>query len=264
MDNQSNPSEKNEQENNPNTVDVISRPSLMDTTPTPPRPNPQGPGAGVPSSPNPALSANSGGGSVSVSSGGRKKSKAMSMALSLLVILIFVAAVLGVYEWQHKKITTLDAQVASLQSSVNSLNSKLNSKTTVTISTSPSSTSALTVFKIPELGVELSVPATLADLTYAVNTGHTVSNLSTQTLTDLDAGCTANATTGLALGNISKTSGKFTATTGVTLVKQYPTYYISYTAAPSACSKVAQVSALTTTLATDLKSSFSTIQQTSN
>jgi hypothetical protein len=59
-------------------------------------------------------------------------------------------------------------------------------------------------------------------------------------------------------------NGQFptTASANTTLIKQYPTYYIAYVKPAAACSTVSQVNTLITSLETSLKSSFSTIQQT--
>lgn len=261
MDNQSStPENKDENETGGTSIDVVSRPSLSDVSP--PSTTPDSDSSATP--PSPALSAPAG--KVSSGSGGKGKSKLMPVLLTILIIIIFVGGIYGVYAWQHSKVTSLTSQVNTLNSQVNSLNKEVSKQTSVSITTPSTSatTASTTVFKIPELGIQFTVPSTLADLTYAANSAGTVANLSTQTLTDLDAACTANATTGLALGNVSKTTGQFKTTAGVTLIKQYPTYYISYTAAPSACSKDAETNALTTTLTTQLKTTFATIATTSS
>jgi hypothetical protein len=66
------------------------------------------------------------------------------------------------------------------------------------------------------------------------------------------------------LGDISKGSGNFVAKTGVTLVKQFTDNYIAYTAPTASCSSVTQVNTLVSDLQTSLKSSFSTIQETTS
>ena len=262
MDNQLNSPENKDNGNGATSIDVVSRPSLTDISPTTSTPN-LNRGSSTPN--NPALSAPAG-----TVSGGGGKSKLMPILLTILLVLIFVGGIFGVYEWQHKKVTNQDAQITLLQNQINLLNNKVvtEEKSAVSIntpaSTSTTTSTTTTVYKVPGLGVEFTVPYILSDLTSAVNSGNTVANLSTQTLTDLNSGCTASATAGLALGNINKGNGKFAAATGVTLIKQYPTYYISYTAAPKPCSTITQVNSLTTTLTTALKSSFSTIQTTSN
>src|ERR1700685_1845682 len=54
-----------------------------------------------------------------------------------LIILVLVAAVGGMYSWQHKKVTNLNTQVASLNAQVNSLEKKLNSAQAAAQTTGP-------------------------------------------------------------------------------------------------------------------------------
>lgn len=185
-----------------------------------------------------------------------KRARLMSLVLVLVAIIILIGGGYELYSWQHKKVTSLNTQVQSLNLQVSTLQSQLTAA-----KLAASSATVQNVFKITELGVQFKVPTILADLTYAANTQKTVVNVSSQTLTVLDAACTANATTGKALGNISKVTGQFptTPTTTTTLVKQFPTFYIAYTSSPSACSTVAQVNSLSATLVADLKTAFSTI-----
>lgn len=284
MDNQSVTTDNKNEQDSGTTIDVISKPSSASSTPPSASigsdissdVNPSDLSGDI-SSPsddqsfdhskptNPVLAAPSK--PVISGSSGASKSKIMSLLIVLLIIIVFVGGVYGVYAWQHNKLKSSEALVTTLQSQVTELNKKLSKEPTTIATTTPSTTTTTSTtpapFKITELGVEFTPSPILSDLTYAVNTAHTVANVSSQTLTDLDAACTANAATGSALGNITKGNGQFTATTGVTLIKQYPTYYISYTPAASSCSKDADVTSLTTTLTTDLKSIFSTIAPTS-
>lgn len=119
-----------------------------------------------------------------------------------------------------------------------------------TISTSKTSATSMSVFKIPQLGVEFTVPSTIKDAVYTVDPSRTLSTgqkvqsvtLSTETLTRLDADC---SDTGSAppLGTISKTTGKYASDSDIALnnvsgalIKQYPTYYISYNSPQATCS----------------------------
>lgn len=204
----------------------------------------------------------------------KNKNSLMTLGLSALVIIVFIGGLYYVYSWQHKKVDNLTTQVSGLnsqgqtdQQQINKYKSELasaNSTKTSSNTTSQAQVNSQYLFKISQLGVELTLPATLADITYQANSSNTSVNLSTTNLNDLDSGCVDNTTKGSALGDISKVSGQFTAKTGTTLIKQYTSDYIVYTAPTSTCSNVTQVNSLVTTLETALKTSFSTIQETSS
>jgi hypothetical protein len=202
-----------------------------------------------------------------ISNSSQKKSKMWTTILVVLILIVFAGGIYGVYAYQQKKINNLNTQVNSLTASNVSLNSQLSkAKSSVSVSLSNSSSNTtLTLFKIPELGISFNLPANLADLTYVANSAKTSVNVSTQTLTTLDTACTASATSA-PLGSITKTNGKFPTTTSTTttLIKQYTTYYIAYVKPAASCSTVAQVNSLASSLVTDLKSSFSTIQVVSS
>jgi hypothetical protein len=119
-----------------------------------------------------------------------------------------------------------------------------------TISTAKTSTSSMSVFKIPQLGVEFTVPSTIKDVVYTVDpsrmlsTGQKVQSvsLSTETLTRLDADCSDTGATP-PLGTISKTAGKYPTNPDVALnnasgalVKQYSTFYIAWNSPQANCS----------------------------
>jgi hypothetical protein len=119
-----------------------------------------------------------------------------------------------------------------------------------TLSTSKTSTPSTSVVKIPQLGIEFTVPNAIKDVVYTVNPSRTLSTgqkvqsvtLSTETITKLSANC---SDTGSAppLGTISKTTGKYASDPDVALnnvsgalVKQFPTYYVSYISPQATCS----------------------------
>lgn len=189
----------------------------------------------------------------------------LSTILMVLLLVVVIGAIAGIYEWQHKKVNTLNAQVSSLSSQVTTLttqNSKLKSSS-VTVVT-PSSSNNTTTFKITQLGVEFSLPATLADANYEINTQANVANVSTTNLAVLDPACIASPTGTKALGTISKVTGTYKTSPTVQLVKQYPSYYIGYSAPTAPCSTVAQVNTLVTSLVTQLKQSLTTIKLTTS
>ena len=204
---------------------------------------------------------------MSTGGGEEKKSKLWTIILVILILLVFAAGIIGVYEYQQSKIKSLNSTNSSLTSENATLtgeNNKLKSNQTTTIN-SQSSTNPTNTFKIAQINVELTVPASLADLTYAMNATNTTANLSTQTLTTLDPACTATATSA-PLGSITKMNGNFPTTppANTTLIKQYPTYYIAYIKPTGNCSKVAQVNTLQNSLVTDLNNTFKTIAITTN
>ncbi len=204
-----------------------------------------------------------------VSGSMNKKSKMWTTILVILIVVIFAGGIYGVYMYQQKKINTANASIATLTVANTSLKSQLaKAKTTTTTSvsingqsTATGSSTTLTVFKVPELGISLALPANLADITYVATSTKTTVNLSSQNLAAADPACTASATVA-PLGSLTKVTGQFptTPSTTTSLVKQYPTYYIAYIKAAADCSKVAQVNTLASSLVTSLKASFPSVQ----
>lgn len=279
MDNQHNTSPNQNDLNRPNSVDGFARPSQ-------PSSNMGGssssPSLGGPTTtPNPALSSShsphndssmpSGTSEPGVTkatvSGGNKKSKLWTTILVILIIIIFAGGIYGVYAYQQKKINTANSQITTLTNENTMLKAALAKAQKASVvsvntqNTSTGTTSNLTVFKIPELGVSLSEPASLGDITYVANSTKTAVNLSSKNLETADPACTATATTA-PLGTITKGTGQFptTPSTTTTLIKQYSTYYIAYVKPATNCSTSAQVNALAASLVDDLKTSFTTIQ----
>lgn len=271
MENSTNPSpnQNDTQRPNPNSIDGFARPAQTNPSngPTvssitmPPTDQAKSQGdsnQGAPQAEDgsaPVLSA-------PISSGNmdQNKSKMWTIVLIILILLVFVGGIYGVYAYQQKKINNLNAQVSALtlqNSSLKAKNSKLsNSTPTVSVNT-PASTA--NVVKITPLGVSFTVPNNLADLTYTMNAAGTQANLSTQNLATLDAKCAATATVA-PLGSVVKGTGTYPASsTTMTLVKQYPTYYIAYIKPAAACSTDTAVNTLANTLVTDFKNTFSTI-----
>jgi len=127
------------------------------------------------------------------------------------------------------------------------------------------------IIKFPNLGVEITVPDSIKDITYSsVNTATfpqglsgTIINLSTAFLTKLDKDC---SDTGMAppLGALSKVNGQYPTDATIDnsvgqLIKQYPNYYISFSGPQAACSSVDSTSNLGLANLATLKSSLSTI-----
>jgi hypothetical protein len=63
-----------------------------------------------------------------------------------LALLLLVAAIAGVYSWQHKKVTSLDAQVSSLQKQQAAANKQIASLQTIIKNTKSSSATSISVY----------------------------------------------------------------------------------------------------------------------
>jgi hypothetical protein len=198
---------------------------------------------------------------------GGKGSKTMTMILGLIILLVIVGGIYGVYSWQHSKVVATETMNSALNSQVSSLQTQLTSAQKNLASAQAALNS--NVINIAALGFSLNVPNSLKDLTVATKanpTKLTVNGasvtptevtLSSTSLATLDSACsTANA----ALGTISKTTGTYpTAPTATnssgTLVEQFSTYYLAYSA-PTACSKITATNSTQTTLVNTLKSAL--------
>ena len=196
-----------------------------------------------------------------------KSSKSMTIILAVVIILLVIGGVYGVYSWQQKKVTqannlntSLSAEVASLQAELSTVNKNL---------ATARATLANPAINFTTLGISLSVPPSLRDLTSTPNTnptkltvnGASVTptevNLSSTSLATLDNAC---STASGALGILSKTTGQYPATptttnSSGTLVEQFSSYYIAYSA-PVACSKTASTNTTQTSLVSDLKAAL--------
>jgi cbb3-type cytochrome oxidase subunit 3 len=196
-----------------------------------------------------------------------RRSKLWTIILVLLILIVFVGGLYGIYTYQQKKINNQSAQVSNQSLQVASLKSQINkleSTPVVSINTQSASSTALTLFKVPELDTSFSVPSNLADLSYVLNSTKTQANLSTENLATLDSGCAASATVA-PLGSIAKGTGQYPAagTATTTLIKQYQSYYIAYVKPAGNCSTVTQINALVNVLISDFKNTFSTVAVTS-
>lgn len=165
----------------------------------------------------------------------------------VLAVILIVAGTYGSYYWQHRKVNTLRSQAAAASQTINTLKGQVS---VLQKQTAPSATGVL---KIPELGIQVTLPSKLSDMTYAV-TDHSASTtsvgLSTLGLITLDPLCVASQAP---LGLLTKTNGQYPITTATPggnreLVKQYSSYYIAYES-PLAltCSKIKTAQTLQTT-----------------
>jgi hypothetical protein len=184
------------------------------------------------------------------------------------VILVLVVALFAVYGWQHGKVTTLTTQKLAADQAVDKLNNQIVPLEAAAKTSSSTGAGNQNVVTIPQLGIELSVPASLKTLTYyyASSASGKVVDLSTTTLADLSSSCAEtlakNTGNGNALGGLFRGTGTGAAGAGVMVVKQFSGYYVAFVAPQATCatSDSSAVAAAVADETADLKASFSTIQ----
>ena len=178
----------------------------------------------------------------------------ISIALSALIVIVLIGGIYGVYGWQHGKVNSLNTQVTTLNSHIESLK---NAPT-------PTPAPPKDQIQITPLGIGITVPPDLLDLTYSTDSSNNTVNLSTTSLTELSSSCGANSQLGSALGDLSKVTNTYGSSTSAILVKQFSDFYIAYTPAKTACSSDASVNVFVHDLVSDLENSFSTTELLSN
>lgn len=150
-----------------------------------------------------------------------------------------------------------------------------NSTTTKTRATAQQPTTNRNVVKIPELGIQMTVPSDIKDLTYQVRTvtlrdgkQATLALFSTQSLTALDPNCDTSAGP---LGSLERVDGQYPDFSNGQydpldygeLVKQLPTFFISAGAPNAPCSASASVSGTAAGFRGEFGAAEATIQQLS-
>jgi type II secretory pathway pseudopilin PulG len=199
--------------------------------------------------------------------------------VELLVVVVAVVVLCGAgwFVYQHNRTKATSADASDTQPT------QTTSKQSSTTSKSPAQVSATTVVQIPELGIQITVPNSIQDLTYKVGTAtlhdgrsETYAEFSTASLAAADANCGTNFGP---LGSLAKISGQYPTTFDDSdppieygqFVKQFSTYFISASYPQAACSTAATAgsdaaaASNEATASADLKalnSSFSTIQAT--
>jgi len=176
------------------------------------------------------------------SMGRNGRQSGFSAVFGVLAVLIIVG--LGVAGWavyQHNRVKPTSAASSSGQSAH-------QQTTTTTTTTPPPSASNQNVVKIPELGIQITVPDDIKDLTYqtqvvTLRNGNqsTLAMFSTKALTAVDAKCGPAA---MPLGSLGKASGQYPTqqqdASNVLdygqLVKQFSTFYIAAGYPQAACS----------------------------
>jgi hypothetical protein len=194
-----------------------------------------------------------------------------------LVLIIVIVVLIGISGWlvyknHHKNAA---ATISTTSTSKAATSTSTTPKSTSTSTTKPVTT---TVFQIPELGIEITVPNSIKDIVYKVDPAGTLSTgqqtqsvtLSTQTLTNLDSDCSVNGSAP-PLGTIYKTTGQYPSNPDVDLnnssgglVKQFSTYYIGWSNPQGICgtsaSTQSDASADTNLFSTALHSTVQPIQ----
>lgn len=197
-----------------------------------------------------------------------KTGKGWKILVTVIALIAIAALAYAVYAFMQNKsqeasISDKDQQIKTLNGQIATLQSGNNSNSATATTTPVPSTSTGTTIAFRELGISLTVPDSIKDLTYSYSSGSDFENvnLSTKAITDKYSNTNSCTSFGTAppLGGMSKINGKPQGPlTGQVLVKQFSTYYITYSAPQSDCvdtqaSAAAQIQAL--------KDSFSTIKE---
>jgi hypothetical protein len=188
----------------------------------------------------------------------------------MVLIVVLIGGIFATYAWQHQRVSTLTGQKLAADQAVDRLNNQIVPLLAAAKQSAAAGSANLNIVKIPELGVELSVPASLTSLTYHYSSdslGQTAA-LSTKTIADASSNCAETAASdvgnGDVLGSLFKGLGTAELSKDTTLVRQYSNYYIAYIEPQGACvsgsTDNAGLSALILDETADLKASFTTIQ----
>ena len=200
----------------------------------------------------------------------RNGHKGLKVSLIVLLSLVTLGSIgYSVYAFMQNK--TQESSISSKDQQIKTLNSQIVSlKPTITSTdTTTNTTSKGNVIPIRELGVSITVPDSIKDLTYSYKSfpdGTKVVGLSTQAITytyNKTNECTSyNTTSGSpALGFLEKVSGKYTDTVRMDsqLVRQFSGYFIDFAGPQAACADNQGPDVLNALK--ELKDAFSTIKE---
>lgn len=189
------------------------------------------------------------------------------VAVITILLIAFIGIGYSVYFWQQNK--DLQSDIDNKSKQIQNLNKEVNS---LKLIGSNATSSNQNVISIRELGISITVPDSLKDLSYsykssAVGTNITkMANLSTQAITDEYAATSecASSSSSPPMGALYKVAGTYPEDVhfGPQLVKQFSSYYIAYLSPQSACSSRPS-SGLNPTYPSlaDFKNSLSTVKE---
>ena len=167
--------------------------------------------------------------------------------------------------YQTKTLSTANA--STVKPSTSASTSTKTPAMTTSNSSQHATNSTNGVFKIPELGIEITVPSSLSTLTYNYSVQSSTADMSTRALAAQASSCTADSSTDSAnfnaLGSLTKGQGTGQKEPDVTIEKQYSTYYIAYNAPQDTCLPNGSSSSLVNLLGNEqqaFRNSLSTIQ----
>jgi cytoskeletal protein RodZ len=117
-----------------------------------------------------------------------KVKHAHKFILGYIALILLVAALGGVYSWQHKKVNDSNAKIASLQSQLSSLKSQVSkpskeqAQSTKTTTTTPATTPSASSLQITQLGIEIPLTSSIADLSYTWDNSNSSAKLGSASL----------------------------------------------------------------------------------
>ncbi|MEO8785021.1 MAG: hypothetical protein ABI221_01730 [Candidatus Saccharimonadales bacterium] len=190
----------------------------------------------------------------------------------IIIIVLLAACAFGVYTWQHKQVNSQANQLQSQSSQIQDLQAQV-SKLQADAKKAAATTPSLNVIKIPELGIQITVPDSLKDLTYTISNSKltngqsfTSADLTTKSLLASDPACT---TAKWPLGSITKVTGTYPSkpTNDIAagqLVKQFTGYYIGNVTPQSSCSANKATQDLTISQIAAIKTALSSVTTLAN
>jgi Flp pilus assembly pilin Flp len=163
-----------------------------------------------------------------------------AIEILLVVVTLAIIGTAGYFVAKHiDKKNTPTTAVATVSKTTTKTPIKTLTDPAKETTTTPAYTNATTIFKIPELGIQIAIPASLSTLTYNYSAQSDSADVSTSLLSSEASGCTANDNKDSAnfdaLGLLTRGQGTGQEQPDVTIVKQYSTYYISYTEPQDTC-----------------------------
>jgi outer membrane murein-binding lipoprotein Lpp len=196
-----------------------------------------------------------------------KQRSGLKKALIFVLVLVLIGGVgYGVYYWQQQQVKTLNTEVNTLTVQAAGLNKQITTlNAQVKADTKTAAVANQNVIKITNLGIQITVPDSIKDLTFTTSST-TESGLSTASLTSKNATCSA---TDMPLGNLNKATGTYPANPTINnapgaLVKQFNGFYIAYSSPQAACSNDTLTNGYQTTQLDVLRAALPTVTQITN